>query len=174
MTSITIPNSVTSIAAAAFYNCTSLTAFYGEGNDYYSIDNNRALIVDGGKTLLAYAGANDETSYAIPEGITLIASNAFLKGTKLTSITLPSTLKTINSYAFEACNNLTSITIPSSVTAIGYYAFTYCSSLKEIIIEEGSNLANTIANLGLNGTWLKDGATVTSFTGAGTYIKSEE
>ena len=174
LTSITIPNSVTSIAAAAFYNCTSLTAFYGEGNDYYSIDNNRALIVDGGKTLLAYAGANDETSYAIPEGITLIASNAFLKCTKLTSITLPSTLKTINSYAFEACNNLTSITIPSSVTAIGYYAFSYCSSLKEIIIEEGSNLANTIANLGLNGTWYKDGdvtTPVTDISGAGTYTK---
>lgn len=176
LTSITIPNSVTSIAAAAFYNCTSLTAFYGEGNDYYSIDNNRALIVDGGKTLLAYAGANDETSYAIPEGITLISSNAFLKATKLTSITLPSTLKTINSYAFEACNNLTSITIPSSVTAIGYYAFSYCSSLKEIIIEEGSNLANTIASLGLNGTWYKGDVTtpVTAISGAGTYTKQTQ
>ncbi len=137
LTSITIPKSVTSIGSAAFQSCENLAAFYGEGNDYYTIDDNRALLVDGGETLYAYAIGNAETLYEIPKGVTSIGSQAFYTCTNLTSITIPEGVKSIGDGAFQLCDSLTSITIPKSVTSIGWYAFYNCSSLTSISIPEG-------------------------------------
>ena len=161
LTSISIPEGVTSIGERAFYNCSSLEAFNGEGNSYYKIvDNGRALLVDGGKTLFAYAIGNTEplytipegvtsigsyafqscsrlTSISIPEGVTSIGDNAFSDCSSLTSITLPNTLTSIGERSFDSCQSLTLIPIPEGVTSIGSYAFSSCSSLTSITIPEG-------------------------------------
>ena len=249
--SISLPSTLTSIGDSAFIGCTSLKAFYGNGNSYYTIDDNRALIVDGGETLLAYAEGNAETSYSIPKGVTSIGVNAFYRCSSLTSITIPERVTSIGAQAFSNCSNLTSITIPEGVTSIGDSAFYYCSSLISITIPErvtsigtyafsrcsgltqitingdistlGSNafsdctsLSNAFSDctsltkltLGANvksipsnlfssnmltrlteivveadstlsaalptyGKWVKDGGSVTSFTGAGTYTRTD-
>ena len=192
LTSITLPSTLTSIGNNAFINCSSLEAFYGNGNSYYTIDGNRALIVDGGKTLLAYAEGNAETSYSIPEGVTSIGISAFEDCSSLASITLPSTLTSIGHRAFFDCSGLTEITINGNITSLGTNVFYNCSKLTSLTLGEGvtsipsnlftnNNLTNlteivVLGNLRSTtfptGTWLKGGATVTSFTGAGTYIKS--
>ncbi len=160
LSSVSLPSTLTSIGSYAFSYCSSLEVFNGDGNEYYTIDDNRALLVDGGKTLLAYAVANTATSYTIPESVTSIGDYAFdgcssltsvtiPEGVKeisgyvfrdcssLTSVSLPKTLTSIGNSAFDGCSNLTSISIPGGVVEIGDYAFDGCSSLTEITIPEG-------------------------------------
>lgn len=94
LTSITIPDSVTSIGRNAFFGCVSLPA---EGNIRYA---GRYLVEAADKSL---------STYTIKEGT-----------------------KWIEAYAFSDCTSLTSITIPDSVTSIGEGAFAGCSSLNKI------------------------------------------
>ena len=136
LTSITLPSTVTSIGNDAFLFCISLEAFYGTGNSYFTIDDNRALIVDGGETLIAYAIGNSAASYSIPKGVTSIGIYAFVYCISLTSITIPEGVTSIGSYAFDGCSSLTSITLPSTLTSIGEGAFRYCSNLTSIKIPE--------------------------------------
>ena len=102
LTSITIPDSVTSIGTAVFQYCYSLSAIYCK----YASSDNRCLIVDGVLKSFAPAGL---TEYTIPDRVTSIGDEAF-----------------------AWCKWLTSVTIPDSVTEIGYEAFRYCSSLKKV------------------------------------------
>ena len=137
LTSISIPKGVTSIGEGAFQGCSSLEAFNGDGNEYYRIDKSRALLVDGGETLYAYAIGNAATSYEIPAGVTSIGEGAFQGCSNLTSITILEGVKSIGGSAFSGCSSLTSISIPAGVTSIGSSAFDGCSSLTSITIPAG-------------------------------------
>ena len=110
MTSITIPNSVTSIGNYAFYCCRSLTSI--------TIPNSVTSI--GGAAFYSCSGL---TSITIPNSVTSIGDEAFCHCTQLTSITIPNSVTSIGASAFCNCSGLTSITIPNSVTSIGDYAF---------------------------------------------------
>ncbi len=142
LTSITLPSTLTSIGGSAFSDCTGLEAFYGTGNSYFTIDDNRALIIDSGTTLLAYAAGNAATSYSIPKGVTSIGGNAFYNCSNLTSITILEGVKSIGNFAFYNCSSLTSIKIPEGVTSIGEDAFRYCSRLTSI------TLPSTLTSIG--------------------------
>ena len=157
LTSITIPNSVTSIGQSAFRNCSGLTSI---------------TIPDGVTSIGDYAFYNCSglTSITIPDGVISIGMEAFYGCRGLTSITIPDSVTSISSGAFAYCDLLTNITveegnavyhsegnciiktdskrlivgckksvIPSdgSVTSIGESAFEGCSSLKRITIPKG-------------------------------------
>ena len=98
LTSVTIPNSVTSIGEQAFYNCSGLT------------------------------------SVTIPNSVTSIGHDAFNNCRNLTSATIGSSVTSIGGQAFHGCG-LRSITIPDSVTSIGNQAFRGCSSLINVTVE---------------------------------------
>ena len=116
LTSITIPNSVTSIGYYVFNNCSGLASIVVEaGNTVYdSRDNCNALIETASNTLIK--GSN---SSFIPEGVTSIGENAFSYCSGLTSVTIPNSVTRIGDYAFSYCSSLTSISIPANVTSIG-------------------------------------------------------
>ena len=120
-TSITIPNSVTSIGDHAFNNCRNLTSI--------TIPSNITSI---GKE--AFYGCTGLTSITIPINVTSIGENAFSNCTGLTSIDIPNSITSIVNWMFYGCTGLTSITIPNSVTSIGGGAFSDCTGLTSITI----------------------------------------
>ena len=104
LTSITIPDSVTTIRERAFGGCDSLTAFYGK----FASADNRCLIMDGVLKAFAPAGLIE---YTIPDSVTTIGEYAFFDCSSLTSITIPDSVTTIGKNAFKDCNALTSVYI---------------------------------------------------------------
>lgn len=166
LTSVSIPNSVTSIEIRAFSGCRDLTSM--------TIPNNVTSIGD-----LAFENCIKLTSLSISNNLTTIGISAFEDCSSLTSITIPKTVTTIGGSAFSGCSGLTSVTIsditawcnisfsnvnsnplfyahhlymnghevteltiPNSVTKIGNYAFYYCTGFISIIIP------NTVTDIG--------------------------
>ena len=136
LTSVTIPDSVTTIGRKAFYGCTSLKAFRGK----FASNDGRCLIKD--NTIIAYANASG-TTYVIPYSVTTIGEDAFCNCESLKSVTIPDSVTTIGEGAFRYCTGLTSITIPDSVTTIGEDVFYHCESLKSVTIPDS---VTTIGN----------------------------
>ena len=82
----------------------------------------------------AFLRCSNLKSISIPEGVTTIEWEAFYECSSLTSITLPESLTNISGRAFYGCGSLTNINIPESVTDIGEEAFYECRKLKSISI----------------------------------------
>ena len=144
LTSITIPNSVTSIEWNAFTDCSSLTSIsIGDGvtsigemafSGFGSLTN---VTIGNSVTSIgerAFRGCTNLTSISISNSVTSIEKGAFSSCSGLTSITIPNSVTSIGSDAFNGCINLTSISIPNSVTSIGEWAFANCSGLTSVTI----------------------------------------
>ena len=125
LTSITLPDSVTSFGDDAFSFCSSLTSI--------TLPDSVASIGDG-----AFISCSSLTSITLPDSVTSIGDGAFHFCTSLTSITLPDGVTSIGDSAFRYCKSLTSITIPASVTSIGDSAFADCSDTLLFTVEQGS------------------------------------
>ncbi len=164
ITSVIIPDGVTTIDFCAFYNCKSL----------------KNLMLSESVTTIgwdAFEKCTSLSSINIPDSVTSLDSGAFYGCTNLkyavqgncyylgndnnpylvlcsasskstTYVTISSQTRFIHSQAFDECTSLTSITIPSSVTSIGAYAFSNCTNLANVTISKG---VKTIELLAFNG-----------------------
>ena len=143
LTSIAIPNSITTIGYSAFFGCSNLIAvaipssvtsierltFYGCSNlTSVTIPNSVTSIGDN-----AFEGCNSLTSVTIPNSVTSIGLSAFINCSGLTSITISNNIASLEG-VFSGCSGLTSVTIPNSVTKIGDRTFEGCSGLTSITI----------------------------------------
>ena len=145
LTSVTIPDTVTSIGECAFCFCMSLTNIdVDDNNKYYSSDEYGVLYnKEKSENGVLYISnhiivANDDISgaYTIKSGTKTIADYAFYNCTSLTSVTIPDSVTSIGEGAFDDCTSLTNVTIPDSVTSIGRFAFYGCRSLTSVTIPD--------------------------------------
>ena len=126
LTSITIPDNVTSIGESAFLRCKSLVSI--------TIPNSVTRIGDG-----AFYECSSLTSIMIPNRVTSIGESAFSCCKSLVNITIPKGVTSIGDWAFRDCSSLTSIMIPDSVTSIDYSAFAGCIRLISINVDENNS-----------------------------------
>ena len=122
LTSITIPNTVTSLGST-FEGCTNLSSV--------TIPESITKIDDN-----AFNGCTSLTLVAIPNNVSSIGDYAFNDCTSLASVIMTNSVTSIGNYAFSGCTNLTSIIISNSVTSIGVGAFKDCTSLISVTIPE--------------------------------------
>lgn len=115
VTSVTIPDSVTSISHDAFINCPQLTNI--------SIPNSVTYI-----GFSAFRSCTSLKSITLPSSLSSISEALFSGCSQLTTIQIPDSVLSIQDYAFENCTRLETIQIPVSVTSIGEYAFDGCPS----------------------------------------------
>ena len=144
LTSVTIPNSVTSIGSFAFSGCDGLTSVTipnsvtSIGDDAFSgCDGLTSVTIPNSVTSIgnyAFYACSRLTNITIPNSVTTIGYNVFCACRGLTSVTIPNSVTTIESGAFDYCTGLTSVTIPNSVTTIGEYAFSGCTGLTSVTI----------------------------------------
>ena len=148
LTSITIPKNVTTVYGSTFRGCTNMESIVVEnGNTVYdSRENCNAIIETATNTLLRAC-----YSTVFPAGVTSIGANAFSGLADLTSFSIPESVTSIGSWAFSDCTGLTSITIPKSVTSIGSGAFSDCSGLTSITIPKSVTTIGSGAFSGCSG-----------------------
>ena len=125
--SVVIESGVTSIGAAAFYSCLSLTSV-----------TIPASVTSIGNAAFSYSGL---TSLNIADGVTSIGDGAFSECPSLTSVTIPASVTSIGVWAFSYCYNLATITLNSN-PFIGDNAFNGIKDGATVTMNLPANLAD--------------------------------
>ena len=126
ITSITFPNSITSVGRAAFYCCSLL--------DSVVLPEKVTVIGD-----MLFANCTSLRRVVIPEGLTLIDNSAFNSCHSLDSLIIPNSVTRIEDWAFAGCKGLTYVEMSRGLTYVGRGAFGDCSALKTVIIPDLSS-----------------------------------
>lgn len=154
---VVIPNTVKSIGAKAFYNCTSLNdvgidviqsqletikdeAFYNTAITTFAITPLVTNIGAGAfyaAKQLRYVGIMGNTH------LTTIGTSAFANCISLEEFEIPSTVTSLGGGIFNACKALETVSLPDNLTTIPDYMFAYTYALKSI------NLPASVTSIGL-------------------------
>ena len=148
VTSVSMPESITSIDYDAFYECENLE----------SVTLPESLTTLGSD---AFYFCKSLKAVKIPSGVTAILGSCFSECSSLESVIIPEGVTTIGEYAFYSCELLKTIKIPSKVTAIPGSCFCGCSSLESVTIPEGVTTIGEYAFFGCNHKELTLPSTVT-------------
>ena len=128
LTSIIIPNKVTTIADGTFDFCVRLATVVLPEN-LESIGNDAFYCIG-------------LTSITIPDKVTTIAYNTFNSCSSLTTVVLPENLKNIEDYAFSSCSALSNFvykgaTLPDITP--GTNAFYGCNNLNNLFLPKNTS-----------------------------------
>ncbi len=144
ITSVILPESVTSIGERAFAECTSLTRVelpLGITDIGIAAFENTALPTrEGGATLVGdiLVGFSPKSANArIPSGVKVVAPGA-LAGCSPIAITVPDTVEILCDYAFYGLEKTVRINLPASVCEIGEHAFELSPTLSSVKVDADS------------------------------------
>ena len=129
LTSVTIPEGVTSIGEGAFRLCSTITT----------------VTIPVGVTAIgkyAFYDCRQLSDVEIPQGVTNIGSSAFYN-CAFTTLTIPSSVASIGDGSFNGCRKLRTVTVAEGVTQIGSAAFQDCTSITYV------SIPNSVTNLGI-------------------------
>jgi len=164
ITSVTIPNTITTIVSYCFMSCNSLTTINIDKAS--KLNNLGSMCFEGAKLNRFYIpsgilanslkasmfgscssivfDASDNKNYTTSDDGKILynADKTSLicgVGYSGSSFTIPNSVIDIKSFAFMNCNSLNSITIPTSVTKIESNAFNNCDNLSSAIFKDPNN-----------------------------------
>lgn len=125
LTTITVPKNVSSIGLAAFVtdvSAPSITQINVDPQNPYFISKNGVLYDKAGTTLMFFpSGRSGE--FQIPDGTIKIDDYAFYYSKNLTSVNMPDTVTDLGEGAFGDCSKLESVNLGNKLINIGNYAF---------------------------------------------------
>lgn len=116
ITTIDLPQGLTSIGANAFEGCKALTTI--------TIPDNVTIIEE-----KAFWGCNSLANITIGKRVTTLGNYAISWCTALKHITIPDNVTTLNKYVFNCCNSLLTVTIGRGVQQMGDNVFNSCKVL---------------------------------------------
>ncbi|GHU80352.1 hypothetical protein FACS1894145_6610 [Bacteroidia bacterium] len=157
LTSVILPNSVTSIGTAAFEYCFRLTSVVIpesitsiESGTFVKCESLTSIVLPNSLTTIgeyAFYACSGLTSIDIPNSVISIEIFAFYECLSLASVTIGNSVTSIEHGTFSDCTSLSSIDIPNSITSIGKFAFSFCTALTSIDIP---NSVTSIDELAFN------------------------
>ena len=127
LSSVDIPDSVTSIGGCAFFLCGLEEVTFGSSITYIggcafeACYNLTSIYIS---DLVAWCSIYFDDRAADPFCASNY-SNLYVNGELVTDLVIPDSVTSISDYAFCRCDGLASVTIPDSVTSIGYSSFGY-------------------------------------------------
>lgn len=126
ITSVTLPNTVTSIGWGAFQNCVNMTNV----NIPYGVN-----IIE----TFAFDGCTSLEFPELPESVTKIGSQAFRNCKSFIDIYIPKSVTLLCPEAFGGCSSLKHVYFANNKTYINAWAFQDCSSLTEFVFPDSSS-----------------------------------
>lgn len=139
VTEVKIPEGTKTIGYGAFYHCDTLTeielpetienvepkAFnYTAWVENFMQNGTEDFLISGG-VLVAYRGNAEQVT--IPDGVRVIAGEAFMGHSEIKEVSLPDTLNVIGEAAFADCSNLKNIYFGDQILQIKDRAFSGCA-----------------------------------------------
>lgn len=121
ITSLQIPNSVTSIGSEAFSHC-DLLKTVKLPDDIAYLDT------------ATFAGCSSLESITLPRKLQEIKASAFANFCGLKSIEIPDQVYCIGGFAFQNNRSLKTVITSNGLKEIYYFAFSYCDSLQTIVL----------------------------------------
>ena len=140
LTSVTLPNTLTNLGALAFFECTGLTNV--TISKFVTSIGQTPFASCTGLTAITVDSLNP--NYGSADGVLFDKVQEVLlqyPGGKVGSYTPPDSVTIIGESAFYGCTELTSVTLPS-VTSIGFGAFQECTGLTDV------TLPNSLTSIG--------------------------
>ena len=131
LSSVVIPDSVTSIGDKAFYRCSSLSSVVIP-ESVVNLNGNPFKGWNGELKCLSPYFIYDNKALFDKDKSKIIA----FRDKNTTSYVIPDSVSCIGSGAFWGCTSLSSVVIPDSVSSIGDSAFWDCRSLTDIVIPD--------------------------------------
>lgn len=128
---VSIPSTMSKIAADAFYNCCSVREINVSHENLYYASECGVLFNKDYTHLIKYPVGKTNSTYSVPGSVSHIELRAF-QSSELSTVSIPESVVDIGEQAFGYCKLITSISLPKSVENIGAGAFGFCERLKTI------------------------------------------
>lgn len=140
MSSVTLPEGVTSIGGSAFWGCRALNeiaipkTITTIGGNAFTNSSIKSVYIEDMSAWCKIDFSSSLTDQFVNSNPLSCGAALFLNGKEIKELIIPEDITSIKKGAFRRCTNITKVVINDNVTSIGPLAFEYCSSLTSLSI----------------------------------------